>query len=293
MRIVPSAEPLAVVRMKLVGANAAAKLTGLAELPGKSNYFIGDDPKKWRTNVPNYAKVKYTSVCPGVDLVYYGNQRQLEYDFVVQPGADARQIALQLVAPASSRDAARWRRYGSTRMVTWWSPPKMAQCFPQTRGLPAATDNGPWTNEEKQRTKDKQSVGGNYVLKDDRLTFEVASYDLGGTSQEFINGLAIDASGNAYVSGSTASTNFPTTPGAFQPTYGGGTCRFPPCFNGFVSKLNSAGSALVYSTYLGGNGGGAGNPVVDASGNVYVGGATSSSDFPTTPGAFQTSKPSR
>jgi len=77
---VPSAEPSAVVRMKLVGANPAAKVTGLAELPGKSNYFIGNNPKKWRSNVPNYAKVKYTSVYPGVDLVYYGNQGQLEYD---------------------------------------------------------------------------------------------------------------------------------------------------------------------------------------------------------------------
>src|SRR5438876_9928559 len=95
--------------MKLVGANPSARVVGLDELPGKSNYFIGNDPKKWRTNVPNYAKVKYTSIYPGVDLVYYGNQRQLEYDFVVQPGADPGQIALQLVAPASSRDAAKAR----------------------------------------------------------------------------------------------------------------------------------------------------------------------------------------
>jgi hypothetical protein len=82
--------------MRLVGANAAAKVTGLAELPGKSNYFIGNDPKKWRTNVPNYAKVKYADVYPGVDLVYYGNQGKLEYDFVLRPGADPSQIALDL-----------------------------------------------------------------------------------------------------------------------------------------------------------------------------------------------------
>ena len=79
-----------------------ARVSGLEELPGKSNYFIGNDPKKWRTNVPNYAKVKYKNIYPGVDLVCYGNHRQLEYDFIVRPGADPRQIALQLVPSASS-----------------------------------------------------------------------------------------------------------------------------------------------------------------------------------------------
>ncbi len=82
--------------MKLVGANPSPQLTGRDELPGKSNYFIGNDPAKWRTNVPNYAKVKYADVYPGIDLVYYGNQRQLEYDFVVAPGADPRAIRLAL-----------------------------------------------------------------------------------------------------------------------------------------------------------------------------------------------------
>jgi hypothetical protein len=84
----------AVLRMELVGTNARAKVVGLEELPGKSNYFIGKDPTKWRTNVPNYARVKYANVYPGVDLVYYGNQRQLEYDLVLAPGADPRQIEL-------------------------------------------------------------------------------------------------------------------------------------------------------------------------------------------------------
>ena len=94
----PESRAPAVLRMKLVGANPQAKVSGLEEQPGKSNYFIGNDPKKWRTNVTNYAKVKYANVYPGVDLVYYGNQGQLEYDFVVQPGADPRQIALDVGA---------------------------------------------------------------------------------------------------------------------------------------------------------------------------------------------------
>jgi hypothetical protein len=84
------------VRLKLVGANLRAKVVGLDPLPGRSNYFLGNDPKKWRTNVPTYAKVKYKGVYPDIDLVYYGNQRQLEYDFAVAPGADPRVIALNI-----------------------------------------------------------------------------------------------------------------------------------------------------------------------------------------------------
>src|SRR5206468_1731396 len=85
-----------VLRMKLVGANQAAKVTALEELPGKTNYFVGNDPKRWRTDVPTYGKVKYEGVYPGIDLVYYGNQRQLEYDFVVAPGADPKAITLAI-----------------------------------------------------------------------------------------------------------------------------------------------------------------------------------------------------
>ena len=86
------------LRMKLVGANPEPQVNGVDELPGKSNYFIGNDPKKWSTNVTNYAKVKYKGVYPGIDLVYYGNQQQLEYDFVVTPGADPEAITLAFEA---------------------------------------------------------------------------------------------------------------------------------------------------------------------------------------------------
>ena len=100
-------QPPQVVRMRLVGGNAKGRVVGLDELPGRSNYFIGNDPKKWRTNVPSYAKVKYEGVYPGVDLVYYGNQRQLEYDFVVAPGADPNQIKLSFAGADGMRvDAA-------------------------------------------------------------------------------------------------------------------------------------------------------------------------------------------
>src|SRR5437879_5974209 len=84
------------LHIKLVGANPKPPVDGVDELPGKSNYFIGNDPNKWRTNVPTYAKVHYRGVYPGVDLVYYGNQRQLEHDFIVAPGTDPRCIRLSL-----------------------------------------------------------------------------------------------------------------------------------------------------------------------------------------------------
>jgi hypothetical protein len=95
--------------MKLVKANPAAKVTGADELLGKSNYFIGNDPKKWRTNLTNYAKVKYEGIYSGVDLVYYGNQRQLEYDFVVAPGADPHRIQFDVRGSKHiSRDKSAW-----------------------------------------------------------------------------------------------------------------------------------------------------------------------------------------
>ena len=93
-----TAHSSSVLRMSLIGASEAARVSGLEELPGKSNYFIGNDPKKWRTDVANYAKVQYQNVYPGVDLVYYGNQGQLEYDFVVAPGANPDLIKLDVVA---------------------------------------------------------------------------------------------------------------------------------------------------------------------------------------------------
>lgn len=99
----------AILRMKLVGANPAAPVTGLGELPGKSNYFIGNDPKQWHTDVPNYAKAEYQGIYPGINLVYYGNQGQLEYDFVVAPGANPGEIKLGLGASlCASRRMAIW-----------------------------------------------------------------------------------------------------------------------------------------------------------------------------------------
>jgi hypothetical protein len=282
-----------VLRLKLVDANQNAAVTGASELPGKSNYFIGNDRTKWRTNVPTYAKVKYEGVYPGVDLVFYGNQRHLEYDFVVAPGADPSAIALAVGAvrepPRAHRDA----------------PLQIAA----DGDLVIPTEGGevrlqkPLIYQESSGTR--REILGGYVLKGAReVAFKVGAYDptkslvidptlaystyLGsyiGDNFDQANSVAADSSGNAYVTGWTESSNFPTTAGAFQTSLGG-----PDATNAFVTKLNPTGTALVYSTYLGGSSYDYSLGIsVDSSGHAYVTGIATSSNFPTTTGAFQTS----
>jgi len=270
----------AVLRMKFVNADHAAKVTGVDELPGKTNYFIGSDPKKWRTNVPTFAKVKYENIYPGVDLVYYGNQKQLEYDFVVSPGADPGSIEFELKgSQKKSIDAEGDLALGVNAGAVQFQRPLIYQ---ETGGV-------------------RREIAGNYVLRGtDRVGFQVEDYDhgkplvidpvlvystyLGGTGQGAPYDIAADSSGNAYVTGQTYATDFPTTPGAFQTTNVGDGYS-----DAFVTKLNSSGTALVYSTYLGGSLSDWGQAIaIDPSGNAYVTGATQSTNFPTTAGAFQT-----
>ncbi len=266
----PERTPPTVLRMRLVGGNAHARLAGMEELPGKSNYFIGNDPKKWRTNVPTYARVKYQSVYPGVDLVYYGNQRQLEHDFIVAPGADPQTITLGF----QGADKLRLDAHGDLLIQT---------------GGEEVILRAPVSYQESKGIR--QGVPSRYVLKgQQRVGFEVAAYDarkpliidpvlvystyLGGSNDDRGFGIAVDQHGNAYVTGGTASSNFPTK-NPFQGTFGGG-------LDAFVSKLNEDGSALVYSTYLGGSGSDVGRGItVDQEGNAYVTGFTSSTNFPT------------
>ncbi len=287
-RLADSAESSTVLRMRLIGANASAAVTGAGELPGKSNYFLGNDPHKWRTNVPTYARVKYKDVYQGVDLVYYGSQSgRLEYDFVVAPGANPTAIALAVGAepPRAHRDA----------------PLQIAA----DGDLVIPTESGEVRFQKpliyQESSGGRREIPGGYVLKGAReVAFKVGAYDptrplvidpvlaystyLGGSDRDSVSSVAVDASGNAYVTGFTSSSNFPTTAGAFQTALAGGA-------NVFVTKLNPGGSALAYSTYLGGSGYDGGTGIaVDPSGNAYVGGAGDSNDFPITPGAFQTSR---
>jgi len=276
--------PSSIVRMRLVGANAAPQATGFDELPGKSNYFIGNDPKQWRTDVPTYAGVQYRGVYPGVDLVYYGRQRQLEYDLVIAPGADPHSITLGFAGAREIRIDAQ----GDLVLHTAGGEIRQHQplVYQQVGGI-------------------KRAIAGRYVFKGKgQVGFWVAEYDrsqslvidpvlsystyLGGSSLELGNGIAVDSSGNAYVTGETASTDFPKM-NAAQSTFGGGTCGNRPCNDAFVAKLNATGSALVYSTYLGGSNFDEGLSIaIDSVGNAYVTGTTNSPTFPTTPGAFQT-----
>ena len=284
-----------VIRLRLVGANSEPKVTGLEQLPGKSNYLIGNDPKKWRTNVPHYARVKYQEVYPGIDLVYYGTtQRQLEYDFVVTPGANPKAIRFAVEgAKQISVDA-----HGNLVVETGSGEVRFHKPVVY-QPVAALSDRRPGTaltdrcyNKE---VTSKHFLEGGYVLKDKgQVAFEVAGYDvrktliidpvlsystyLGGSEQDIALGIAVDASGNAYVVGTTFSTDFPTA-SPFQPAHGG-SGEVP--FDAFVTKLNAAGNALVYSTYLGGSGRDDGLDIaVDSSGNAYLWGATDSSDFPT------------
>jgi hypothetical protein len=269
------------LRMQLLGADANAEATGVEKLPGTVNYFIGNDPKQWRTNVPTYGKVEYRNVYPGVDLVYYGNQQQLEYDLVVAPGVDPRVARLGLG--------------GASRMQL------------DSGGDLALETSGGTLHFRKpvayQRTANgKRAVDARYALRGaDEITFEIGAYDhsqplvidpvlfystyLGGSGGENATALpngniAVDSAGNAYVTGYTQSTNFPTVD-PFQPSNGG-------ILNAFVTKVNPEGTAFVYSTYLGGKDQDMGGGIaIDSSGNAYVTGLTTSNNFPTTPGAFQ------
>ena len=269
------------LRMRLVGAAPEPAVSGLEEQPGTANYFIGKDSAKWLTKVPTYARVHYRDVYPGIDLLYYGNQRQLEYDFVVAPGADPKKIVLGF------KGADKLEIDAKGELVLHAAGGDIRQHKPFI-----------YQNIEGIR----REIAGGYVRKGaNRVSFQVAAYDrsqplvidpvlsystfLGGSGFNWGGGIAVDADGNAYVVGLTNSSNFPTTAGAFQTIFGGGTG-----FDAFVTKLNPTGSALVYSTYLGGNGSDSGHKIaVDGAGNAYVVGQTFSSNFPTTAGAFQTS----
>jgi hypothetical protein len=270
-----------VLRMAIVDANPKPLVSGLEELTGKVNYFIGKDPTKWRTNVPTYAKVHYRSVYPGIDLIYYGNQRQLEYDFVVTPGANPKIIVLGF----QGADGLEIDAQGD--LVLHIAGGTIRQ-------------RKPFIYQEIDGAR--RQIDGAYVLKGaNQVGFQVAAYDagrplvidpvlfystyLGGSGDEGFNnhGIAVDATGNAYVAGLTRSADFPTTLGAFQPASGGGG------LDAFVTKLNPTGSGLVYSTYLGGSADdGANGVAIDAAGQAYVTGFTQSPNFPTTPGAFDT-----
>jgi hypothetical protein len=295
-----------VLHMRLLGANSAAKVVGLEEQTGKSNYFIGNNPQQWRRNVPNYSKVKYQDEYPGVDLVYYGNQRQLEYDFVVAPGADPHAIAMEIGADSLSPKARKnvpltIAANGDLLVSTEDGRVSFHKPVAYQPGVSSESLAGSRTESSVSTTAssvDKDLVPAHWVVKNDnRVSFEIAAYDrkrplvidpalsfstyLGGSLDDNTYSIATDASSNVYVTGTTESTDFPTQ-GALQAVNNGSE-------DAFITKLNSTGTALVYSTYLGGSATDfAFSLALNSSGDVYVVGTTQSADFPTTSGAFET-----
>jgi Chitobiase/beta-hexosaminidase C-terminal domain/MBG domain (YGX type)/Bacterial Ig-like domain (group 3)/Beta-propeller repeat len=283
-----------VVRMELAGASPDLQVTGSGQLPGKANYFIGSDPAKWHAAIPTYAKVKYADVYPGVDLVYYGNQRQLEYDFVVAAGADPKPVRLHFAGAAKLKLKADGdlEVIGRNGEVVFHKPEIYQMKDGQRRPV-----------EGSFKLMARNNVGfalGSYDHARELVIDPVLVYStfLGGNSggnymdQGYC--IAVDNAGNAYAAGIAYSDNFPVTTNGFQrvnKVYSG-------LSTGFVTKFNATGSALVYSTYLGGHGvvndnfSVAGDTpfgiAVDGAGNAYVTGQAYSTDFPVTSGAYQT-----
>jgi|HubBroStandDraft_1064217.scaffolds.fasta_scaffold00370_17 hypothetical protein len=269
------------LQFKLLGAAKNPVVVGENPLPGRVNYFIGRDPSKWRTYVPTYARVRYKNVYPGIDLVYYGNPQQLEYDFAISPGADPRLIQFEIT--------------GANQIE-----------LDEQGNLVLQTASGelhfqsPVVYQESQGLR--VPVAGSYVVNDaTHVGFNVAQYDvakplvidpvllystyLGGSGDDQPSGIAVDSTGSVYVAGYTDSTDFPLATLGSLPA--GST-------HVFVAKLDPTGSTLVYADYIGGNSQDYGYAVaLDRANDVYVTGSTASSDFPlvnpyqaTYPGSF-------
>jgi len=284
--------PESVLRMKLVGAGKPEQVAGTEPQPGSANYFIGNDPKQWHSGVKTYGRVNYHGVYPGVDLVYYGNQRELEYDFIVAPGADASQIALAF-------DGAQPKVNAQGDLV-----------------LPVDGNEVRFHKPVvyQQVGEVRKTIEAGYVVAGNETRFQLGDYDhgqplvidpvlsymtyLGGSSEDYIgnatsestygsqpqNGIAVDSQGAVYVVGSTVSTDFPVK-NPYQASYPHPSVRYQA---GFVTKINPTGTALVYSTYLGGESIDYGLAIaVDAAGSAYVTGETLSVQFPITANAPQ------
>lgn len=294
----PRQEPArtsAVLRMHLIGANKNAQVAGADQLPGTTNYLVGKDAHNWRTNVANYREVGYREVYPGIDLIYYGNQRQLEYDFVIAPGSDPGAIKVSFAgAPKMRLD----QRTGDLMLSTAGGEVYFHK--------PVAYQSEAEQHEQALPADDhKQFVESSFVLDAaNRVSFRLGPYDhskalvidptlgystyLGGTGNDYATAIAVDSTGSAYVTGYTSSPNFPIVAGSFQTSCGGGTACTATHINAFVTKLNSTGTALVYSTYLGGSTKDYGYGIaVDGSGDAFIVGTTFSLDFPVTPGVYQ------
>jgi hypothetical protein len=267
------------VRMSLINASPNAELVGLEELPGRSNYLIGRDQAKWHTNIRNYARVKCHEVYPGVDLVYYGNQRELEYDLVVAPGTDPNQIRLAFEG-----------------IRTMWIESGTGDLLLKTEDGQELRQARP--NIYQQIGNRKMTVDGGYQILDQQtVAFAVAGYDraqslvidptvvfttfLTGNSADVPVGVAADSSGNSYITGFTLSSDFPMVGGMPAPSKDcdlfdaiGFNCGF----RAFVAKLSPTGT-LLFSTFFGGDGFDLPKAIAVDSTGIFITGRTNSVDF--------------
>jgi len=275
------------IKTSFVGANLNPEVVGEGLMEYKCNYFIGNDPAEWYTDVPNYRAVCLKEVYPGIDLRYYGNGRQLEYDFVVSPGADPAKIAIRYDGALSLSVNSNGELVVKTE---WGEVIEQRPVVYQTQGDQRIPLEGTYKVSENHSFA--FALGDDYDPKLSLVIDPTLVYStyLGGNDDEVATDIAIDANGNAYVTGYTLSSDFPTS-NPYQTDQ--------PGIDVFVTKLNSTGNGLVYSTYLGGSG----NEMidnwwwdhgpsiaVDGSGSAYISGYTESTDFPTQ-NPYQTDQP--
>ena len=261
------------LKARFIGANVHVSPRGSRRLPGTANYIIGDRPNGWHAGIPTFAEVVYPDVYPGIRVVYHGASA-LEWDFILQPEADPAALKLRLEG-ASDLDIDR-----RGNLLAMLPSARLQFDAPRTYQV----GNG-----------SIREIESRYVLVGNEVTFALGPYDrtrplvidpavrfstyLGGSATEFGFSVARDSQGNIYVAGSTYSTDFPLVD-AFQSDNAG-------AYDAFITKMSSDGSAILYSTYLGGSDDDTPAAVeVDRAGDAFVVGGTWSNDFPTTPGSF-------
>lgn len=281
------------IKLAFLEANKNPEINPGGLQQGKINYYRGNDPKQWKTDIPTYEAVVYLEIYPGIDIKFYGNNRQMEYDLILKPGADLYQVKLayegiEKLEIAESGDLEILLKEGKLTQ-------KKPIIYQQIDGKRVTVVGNFKLLESSSKTNNTQFA----------YTFEVASYDkthpliidptlvyatyLGGSGSDIGSSIAVDTAGNAYVTGTTESSDFPVSSGAFDTTYNPGCNNNGNCSDIFVVKLNPTGTSLEYATYIGGSSSDfAAGIEVDTSGNIYVAGDTRSIDFPVTSGAYDT-----